>query len=98
MINTINKMIENGDLVVNTGYNPIRFHTIGAEREMSALGHSSKMNTDWEFLRRLHTLGRESAGAWLEDSEGFAKVGVSASCDVDAKFVKPAHHDAHGKR
>jgi NTE family protein len=98
VINTINKMIENGSLVVNTGYKPIRFHTIGAEREMSALGHSSKMNTDWEFLRRLHTLGRESAGAWLEDSEGFAKVGVSASCDVDAKFVKPMHHDAQRKR
>ena len=98
VINTINKMIENGDLVVNTGYTPIRFHTIGAEREMSALGHNSKMNTDWEFLRRLHTLGRESAGAWLEDSEGFAKVGVSASCDVDAKFVKRTHHNAHRKR
>lgn len=98
VINTINKMIENGNLVVNTGYKPIRFHTIGAEREMSTLGLDSKMNIDWEFLRRLHTLGRERAAAWLEDSEGFAKVGVRASCDVDAKFVKPAHHGAHGKR
>jgi NTE family protein len=98
VINAINRMIESGALVVNTGYKPIRFHTISAEGEMSALGHSSKMNTDWEFLRRLHTLGRESASAWLEDSEGFAKVGLSASCDVDAKFVTATHRDAHRRR
>jgi NTE family protein len=98
VINTINKMIEKGDLVVNTGYKPIRFHTIGAEGEMSELGHSSKLNTDWEFLRRLHSLGRESAGAWLADSEGFAKVGVSASCNVDAKFVRAMHRDADRRR
>jgi NTE family protein len=98
LINTMNKLIENGNLV-NSRYKPIRFHAVGAEREMSALGHSSKMeNTDWEFLRRLHALGRESVGAWLEDPEGFAKVGVCASCDVDAKFVKRTHHDAHRKR
>jgi NTE family protein len=97
VINTMNKMIENGNLV-NTRYKPIRFHAIDAEREMSGLGVSSKTNTDWGFLRRLHTWGRKSAEAWLKDSGGFANVGICASCDVDAKFVKRTYRDTQGKR
>jgi NTE family protein len=57
LINTMNKLFENGNLV-NTRYKPIRFHAIGAEEELSALDISSKVDCSWEFLRELHALGR----------------------------------------
>ena len=87
MINTMNKLIESGELVASH-YRPIRFHAISAEKKMAKYGQHSKSNTSWAFLTELHGLGRETASAWLKDPDQFGHVGVSSTCNVDERFIK----------
>jgi NTE family protein len=87
-VNTITKLIENGDLV-NTIYRPVHFHHIAAEQEMSLLGAATKANTSWSFLVSLRDLGRKTADAWLGDPDQFGKVGVESSVDVAQELLGP---------
>ncbi len=43
----------------------VRLHMIEARDRMYPLGVSSKLNTEWAFLRHLFDIGREPATAWL---------------------------------
>lgn len=40
-------------------------HRIEAQKEMSPFGASSKLNSDWSFMRRLHDIGYQTADTWL---------------------------------
>ena len=86
-INTLTKLIESGQLI-NSKYQPIRFHSIAAEKNRTAFDRS-KTDTDWDYLSQLHRLGRAEAQAWIEDEERFGKVGIAASVNIDERFVKP---------
>lgn len=46
-------------------YTDMRLHRIGAQQELMALGVSSKLNGEWEFLRHLHQVGYSAADRWL---------------------------------
>jgi len=57
----------------------LRVHTLEAQAELSSLGASSKMNTNWAFLQRLHDVGRATAGQWLQDH--FKDLGQRSTAD-----------------
>lgn len=58
----------------------MRIHRISSEA-MIALGYSSKLNAEWEFLCMLRDEGRRSAEEFLEkDGE---RLGRSSSYDLD---------------
>jgi NTE family protein len=44
----------------------VRLHLISGNDALQRLDLSSKFNTEWPFLLRLHALGVETAGRWLE--------------------------------
>jgi NTE family protein len=56
-----------------------------AEDAMSELTNTSKMNADWDFLLRLHSLGRRCANDWL--SSKAQKIGVESTIDIVSKFL-----------
>ena len=66
-------------------YKDLKIHVVEAEKEMRELGYSSKLNADAKFLNWLFELGRERAGAFLDDHHD--KVGVESSTDIVAKFL-----------
>jgi NTE family protein len=45
----------------------LRLHKIEAEAELSQFGASSKTETGWAFLSRLHGIGRRAADDWLHE-------------------------------
>jgi len=81
---TVSKFLRDGSLD-ETRYKDIHVHMIEAEAEMRALGTSSKMNADFDFLCYLRDLGRAAATIWLDDA--WDAVGVRSSIDVFEKFL-----------
>jgi len=57
----------------------VRLHLISGNEELQQLDLSSKFNTEWPFLLRLHALGVTTAERWLE--EQFAFVGKVSTLD-----------------
>jgi NTE family protein len=45
----------------------LRLHKIDAEEELSQFGASSKTETSWAFLSKLHGIGRRAADDWLQE-------------------------------
>ena len=73
-------------------YRDARVHRIGAEKEMSQLSVSSKLNAEREFLDYLFALGRSTAASWLE--ENLDNVGVKTTWFPSFLFeesLEPAH-------
>lgn len=46
----------------------VRLHLISGNEELQQMDLSSKFNTEWPFLLRLHALGVATAGRWLEEN------------------------------
>ncbi len=46
----------------------VRLHLISGNEQLQQLDLSSKFNTEWPFLLRLHALGVATAERWLEES------------------------------
>ncbi|MBI3434661.1 MAG: patatin-like phospholipase family protein [Proteobacteria bacterium] len=67
------------------GLKRMLIHSIEADDVMQGLGAPSKLNADWDFLMRLHTIGRERAERWL--GSNFAKLGAQSSVDIRAKYL-----------
>jgi NTE family protein len=59
----------------------MRMHRIAADA-VNALGYSSKLNAEWEFLTFLRDEGRRRAEAFLAAHRG--DIGVRSSFDIDA--------------
>ncbi|MDQ2695473.1 MAG: patatin-like phospholipase family protein [Pseudomonadota bacterium] len=83
-IHFVTRLIDDG-VLDPARYKRIKLHTVHAEAELGALGVSSKLNANWDFLRYLFDLGRERADAWLAGH--FDKVGVESSTDIAATFM-----------
>lgn len=64
----------------------LRVHRIDGGDRLAALGASSKMDTRWSFLSRLHGLGREAAGFWLEIHG--ADLGRRSTVDLAQEFLE----------
>ncbi|MSO75345.1 MAG: patatin-like phospholipase family protein [Alphaproteobacteria bacterium] len=83
-IATVSRFVEDG-LLTNTNYDRVNFHLIEAEVELGQLGASSKLNTDWKFLKHLHDLGYRTTERWL--AENFDKLQVCSTLDVFERFT-----------
>ncbi|MCA8882153.1 MAG: patatin-like phospholipase family protein [Rhodobacteraceae bacterium] len=80
------------DHLDRAAYRDARVHRISAEKEMSRLSVSSKMNAERAFLDYLFTLGRTTADAWVD--EHLESVGVKTTWVPDFLFeesLEPAH-------
>ena len=66
-------------------YKRMLIHRIDAARDMKALGVSSKLNAEPEFLVHLRDLGRASADVWLE--RNFDALGRRATVDIRADYL-----------
>jgi NTE family protein len=60
-------------------------HAIDADDVMRGLNVNSKLNTDWNFLRHLHKIGRERADLWLRSH--LEMLGVESTVDIRAKYL-----------
>jgi NTE family protein len=60
-------------------------HCVDAEDEMRKLGVSSKLNAQWDFLMWLHELGRNRAGAFLD--QHYDKIGRESSTEIGTRFL-----------
>jgi NTE family protein len=81
---TITALIDAGELT-DDRYSKVHFHMIEPDESLSALGVSSKFNTDWRFFEYLHDLGADTARNWL--AENFDALNERSSIDVFASFV-----------
>ena len=85
LIHYRNELLRNGILESDDKVNrEIYVHTISGYESLSQLGHSSKMNTSWEFLLQLKEKGRETADKWLQ--KDFKEVGLKSTFDVEEHF------------
>jgi NTE family protein len=75
-------------------YKNLRLHGIFGDTALAGLHASSKLNTDWDFLQRLHTLGRNTADTWWQENRH--KLGREATLDVRESFLAPAAPPAPG--
>ncbi len=78
-INFVHDLVDKG-FTDNGRLKKIFIHMIQAEKKMEKLGISSKLNTEWSFLKDLFELGREYASVWIE--KNWDKIGKQSSCDI----------------
>jgi len=83
-INFVTKLIDNG-FNDDGRLQRINIHSIDAEDFLGGLSISSKLNADWDFLQKLHAVGREKAEIFLRDH--YDKIGVCSSTDIEKKFL-----------
>jgi NTE family protein len=60
-------------------------HAIRSDQTMTALGVSSKLNADWDFLCHLRDQGRNEAGHWL--AQNYSAIGERCSVDLRKEFL-----------
>ncbi len=82
-VDFINRLLDEGKMTED-GFSRMRVHIIQAPEEVTDLGHSSRLNPQWEFLEHLFDLGRDSADKWLADH--FDDVGVRETVDIRGLF------------
>ncbi|HWK47444.1 MAG TPA: patatin-like phospholipase family protein [Stellaceae bacterium] len=83
----VQKLIEDNALTGpgSSQMKKMHIHMITAEKVVSDLGASSKMNADLRFLTYLKEFGRESAGRWLD--ENFSHIGHKSTVDIRERFL-----------
>jgi NTE family protein len=77
----LNRLIDDGKIA---GRKRMLIHLIEAEELIRAFSWSSRLNGDWNFLVRLHDMGRECADLWLKAN--FDRIGVDSTVDLEAKY------------
>jgi NTE family protein len=80
----LNKLLESGKISA-PNLKQIRLHAIEADEVMQELGAASKLNADWSFLLDLYAVGREKAGAWLQNE--YTAVGTISTVDVESRYL-----------
>lgn len=82
-IDFVDRLIREGKLSAGQ-YNQVRIHILHNCPELSALGASSKMNVELDFLLKLRDLGRSTCAAWLDDH--FDAIGHRSTVDLREMF------------
>jgi NTE family protein len=82
-ISFVTKLIDSGQ--INSKMKRMLIHSIAANEVMTMLGHTSKLNADWEFLVNLRDSGRTHADAWLK--ENFDRLGRESTVDIRATYL-----------
>ena len=83
-ISFVTKLIDSGALK-SEGMKRMLIHSISADAVMNELGHTSKLNADWEFLVNLRDTGRAHADAWLKENTG--KLGRESTVDIRGTYL-----------
>jgi NTE family protein len=78
-IDFVARMLDEGSLDSNR-YRKMLIHIISDEEGFADLNASSKMNTEWAFLKHLFNLGHRAADVWLKTA--FEHIGKKSSLDV----------------
>jgi NTE family protein len=63
----------------------VLMHSISADDALLGLPVASKLNTDWTFLSHLRDLGRDAAGAWLE--QNYKHLGERSTVDLYRDYL-----------
>ncbi len=79
----VTKLIDSGEL--KSDMKRMLMHSIAANEVMNGLGHTSKLNADWEFLTGLRDTGRAHADTWLK--EHFDRLGHESTVDIRATYL-----------
>lgn len=66
-------------------YKRLLVHMIDGSDDLYALGYSSKLNADWDYLLHLRGLGHTAADRWLETH--FDDLGQRTSVDIEDVFL-----------
>lgn len=82
-IHLMQRLAEQRGLDLGT-YTHTYLHLIHAELDVQELVASSKLNAEWDYLRKLFHSGRSWADAWLATS--FDSIGVASTLDFEAMF------------
>jgi NTE family protein len=82
-ISFVTKLIDSGE--IRSNMKRMLIHSIAANEVMNELGHTSKLNADWEFLTNLRDSGRAHAEAWLK--ENFDRLGSESTVDIRATYL-----------
>jgi len=83
-VDFVTRLMEAGHLE-GTGYRRVLVHMIGDEPALSALGASSKLNTESAFLELLFQKGRRATDGWL--AQHFADVGERSTINIRELFM-----------
>lgn len=66
-------------------YRAMRLHLIHAEQDIELLSASSKLNVEWDFMKKLHGLGRQWADRWLD--QHFDALGKRSTFELETLFT-----------
>ncbi|MBM3568113.1 MAG: patatin-like phospholipase family protein [Alphaproteobacteria bacterium] len=80
----VTQLLQRHRLTGRSHLRQIFFHIVQAEKQMAALGVTSKFNIDLPFLQSLHKLGRDTAEAWL--ASNFDRLGTETTADLQTLF------------
>jgi NTE family protein len=62
------------------------FHRINADSELKPLGVSSKLNTEWVFLKHLHDVGYRTTSTWLDNH--YDDLGKRSTLDIETIYLE----------
>ncbi|MFY0613222.1 MAG: patatin-like phospholipase family protein [Hyphomicrobiaceae bacterium] len=82
-IDFVDRLIDEGKLSGDE-YRRLNVHIIEATEELSPLGASSKLNSEWSFLVHLKDIGRQAAARWIDAN--FDQIGERSTVDLRAMF------------
>ncbi|MBU2581682.1 MAG: patatin-like phospholipase family protein [Alphaproteobacteria bacterium] len=90
-VDFVRRLIEQGKLDPEQ-YKQLNIHIVEAQDKLAPLGASSKVNSEWAFLRHLFEIGRQAADLWLE--RNFEDIGQRSTVDLRAMFqgIGAEHH------
>ncbi len=77
----VGRLLDEGALPKDR-FRKVLFHMIESEKQLEFLEASSKFNTEWTFLLKLHDLGRAAAQRWIDTH--FASLGRCSTVDLGA--------------
>lgn len=83
-VDFVTRLMDAGHLQ-GTGYRRVLLHMVGDETALSALGASSKMNTEAPFLELLFQKGRRATETWL--ATHFSDVGERSTVNIRELFM-----------
>lgn len=83
-IDFVNRLIDENRLE-GTKYRQMRLHRIDADTALQEYSATTKFDTRWSFFEKLHEVGRESAGVWLD--ENYRHIGNKATLDLREAFA-----------
>jgi len=90
-IDFVQRLLDDGKLD-SKDYRRLNVHLIEAQDRIMPLGASSKINAEWDFLRHLFEIGRDTAKEWIDSS--YEHLGARSTVDIRTMFqgLGAQHH------